>query len=699
MNNESRTLALPLLASLLAAPAAVAQSPAATLPEVRVESAAEPVAVDLQGRRRDVTLDPTGLPAGVNVVTPAAIDTLNIGRDISNVFRRVPGVVANNIDQGDTGNGFRMRGFATQGTHGADTAVYVDGVPQNMPSSQAGAGHGPAFLEWLVPGMIGRISIVKGPVSALYGDQNRAGAVAIETPVEEVPSSIGTSLESYGGRRASVVLSRRFGQSSASDGVQSLFVADLYRTDSYRRDGGTSRDNVFAKLTTRAGGALYSVRANHYRSDSTAPGYLLLEDLVAGRADPRSSQFGNPGFGSGRRSALVFNRAPAGTEEGWYATAYGETFERQRAIPTSGTQHNVGSDDRHFFGGRLFGNALFGERGALVVGTELRRDRGEAQRQVWRDRQPTPTYVNAQELDLLTYGVFAQGQYRLRADWKLLAGVRRDWFDYDIRNLKLPAASTRYRAGVTTPKLGAVWTVGPSLDLYANVAEGFRSPAAEQISSSGTPGPLGAPGGTVSPVKPTKVRSFDLGMTATPARGWTAGAVVYRIDNEDEIVTQPDGSFRSAGETRRDGYEVEARWQATPALALQASYGRILEARALNPLPTVGARIPVPRHTLKAGVEYRMRAGAGQWTVNADAYLTAGNPYYVGTPQTQLRTMPTYTRYDLKASYEWKQYQVSVFAVFQPLDYASDIAYGASNGLLVSPQPPAQAGVSLRYFF
>ena len=117
------------------------------------------------------------LPTAVNTITAEDIPTLNVDRDISNIFRRVPGVVANNIDQGDTGNGFRMRGFTTNGTHGADVAVYVDGVPQNIPSSQGGAGHGPVFLEWLTPQMIKRVDVIKGPVSALSGDQNRAGSV------------------------------------------------------------------------------------------------------------------------------------------------------------------------------------------------------------------------------------------------------------------------------------------------------------------------------------------------------------------------------------------------------------------------------------------------------------------------------------------------------------------------------------------
>jgi outer membrane receptor protein involved in Fe transport len=681
------------LAALACAFPADAQNAGPSLAEIEVRAEEEPV--ELQGRRARVTLDSTGLPAGLTVITPQELGTLNIGRDISNVFRRVPGVVANNIDQGDTGNGFRMRGFATQGTHGADTAVYVDGVPQNMPSSQAGAGHGPAFLEWLTPDMIGRIDVIKGPVSALYGDQNRAGAVAITTAEGAgVPSSVGVSLERYGGRRGSLVLS-----TEPASGLHSLLVADAYRTDSFRRDGRLERDNLMWKLSGRIGEGLYSLRLNRYSSDSVAPGYLLLPDLQAGRVDPRATQYGLPGFGSGERSALVFNRRPAQGEEGWYATAYAESFERVRGIATSEVQHTVGADHRRFHGGRLAYNAVFGDRAALIAGAELRQDKGDALRRIWRFGMPTGSYINNQALDLGTWGLFAQGQYRFDGGFKLLAGVRRDWLDYDILNRKLPQASTGWRDAVTTPKLGAAWRVSPALDLFANIAEGFRSPAAEQISSSGTTGPLGARGGTVYDVSPSKVRSLDLGFNAMPAPGWTLSGVVYRTLNQDEIVAQADGSYRSVGDTTRRGFELESRWQLSPAASVYGSYARILEARANNPLPNTGARLSVPRHQLKIGAEYRQPLGAGRLTLNADAYLTAGNPYYVGTPQTQLRTMPTYTRYDLKASYDWRQFQWSVFAVFQPHRFASDIAYGSAAGLLLAPQPRVQFGASMRYFF
>lgn len=192
------------------------------------------------------------LPTAVTTITDEEIRTLNVDRDISNIYRRVPGVVANNIDQGDTGNGFRMRGFATNGTHGADVAVSVDGVPQNIPSSQGGAGHGPVFLEWLTPQMIKRVDVIKGPVSALYGDQNRAGAVNVETlDGGDVASSVGVDVASFDGRRTNLVLG------GEHEGLQSLLVTDIYRTNGYRKAAETERDNYFWKLSKVIGEAKY----------------------------------------------------------------------------------------------------------------------------------------------------------------------------------------------------------------------------------------------------------------------------------------------------------------------------------------------------------------------------------------------------------------------------------------------------------
>jgi len=634
------------------------------------------------------------LPGSVTTVTAQDIATLNVGRDISNIFRRVPGVVAHNIDQGDTGNGFRMRGFATQGTHGADTAIHIDGVPQNIPSSQAGAGHGPAFLEWLTPDMIASADVVKGPVSALYGDQNRAGSVAIATREggTDTPSSAALTLESYGGRRASLVLSGDHGA------VRSLLVADRYLSGGFRHGSHTRRANVFWKLSTTIGDGVYSLRANYYESDYAGAGYLSLPALQTG-LDPHATMYGLPGFGDAHRKTLVFNRRPASGDAGWFATAYVEDFQRSRAIQTGTTQHTYGYDDRVIRGARLGHAWTVGRSAILTVGAETRKDKGEAYRRQYQSLLPTARYVNSQDLDLLTWGVFAQGQVRVLPDLKLHGGIRYDRFDYGIVNLKLPAAGTGYQGSVVTPKYGAVWNASDNLEVFANVAQGFRSPAAEQISSSGSLGPLGAAGGRINAgIDPSKVRSHDLGFNAHAGRDWTMSGALYYITNDDEIVNTAPDVYLASGRTTRKGFEFDVRYQASRALGAYLSYGRILRARLDNPAPGAGALLSVPARTWKGGVEHRRALGPGALTVNGDVYVTARNPYYMGSPLAQ-RDMPTFVRYDLKATYDQGKLQGSLFFTLQPHELASDIAYGTAAGLLVSTVPRTQGGATLRYFF
>lgn len=667
------------------------------------ELAAPAQVVEVKGQRaEDARLAPgagaRSLPGSVTTITAEDIATLNVGRDISNVFRRVPGVVANNIDQGDTGNGFRMRGFATQGTHGADTAIYIDGVPQNIPSSQGGAGHGPAFLEWMTGDMIGAVDVIKGPVSALYGDQNRAGSVEIATREggAATPSSAALTLESYGGRRGSLVLS---GETDTGRGaVRSLLVADRYSLDGFRHGANLERRNLFWKLSTNIGDGIYSLRASYYKSEYAGAGYLSLPAMEAG-LDPHATMYDLPGFGDAERKTLVFNRRPASGEAGWFATAYVEDFERSRAIQNSTVLHTYGYDDRIIAGARAGNTWAFGGAGLLTAGVEARRDKGDAYRQQYRNGQPTANYVNSQDLDLLTYGAFVQGQYRVLPSLKLHGGARYDRFDYALANLKLPAASTDYKASVLTPKYGAIWSLRPDFELFANVAQGFRSPAAEQISTSGSLGPLGAPGGRANPdIDPSRVRSHDLGFNAQPLHGLNLSGAVYYIQNDDEIVNTAPDVFVAAGQTTRKGFELDLRYQLGSAFSTYLSYGRVLRARLDNPAPGAGALLSVPAHTWKAGAQYRSAMGPGTLTLNGDVYVTARNPYYMGTPLVQ-RDMPTYVRYDLKASYDIGKFQGALFATLQPHEFASDIAYGTAAGLVVSTVPQASGGATLRYFF
>lgn len=658
---------------------------AAELAAVRVVGSAEKT-------KGSVTLDAKGLPAAVTVIGREDIERTNVGRDYTDLLRRVPGVNAYSFGQGDIGSPIKMRGFTGTGAHGGDVAIYVDGVPQNFPSANQG-GPGMSDLSWLTPDMIERIEVIKGPFSALYGDQNRAGAINIVTR-DRGESSIGLSAGSYGSGRGTAVLSSEHGA------ARSFVVADLYRTDGYRDNSGVARGNLFAKASLDTGDALWALRGSYYKSDWDAPGYLSFASLVNGTVKPSDRDPNAPPlFGDAERYGLVLTRRPARGEEGWHASAFAEHYEKRRANPAGGNPngYNVQNDDRAVYGGRAQYHLGIGAKAAITAGAELRADRGTGINQRWdTPAGPGANVNNHWDLDLLTYGLFAQAQWQVLESFKLVGGVRRDAFDYRIDNLKLPAASVDYDASVTTPRAGFVWSPLKTLDVYANVGEGFRSPAERELSPPGPLGPVGAAGGTSFPdLKPPKVKARDVGFNARLGTQWTLSAAAYHTVNKSEIreTTPGSGVYAGIGDTTRNGWEVDARFDVTEAFSLYASYGNV-KGRINTPVNAGQDLISgLPEHTYRLGGEYTAALAAGLLRANADVFQLSGAPYYVGASPVPLYSR-IYTRYDLRVSLERNRVRYAVYGVFQPHAFA-----GEQAGATVDPRPRADVGVALTYTF
>ena len=649
----------------------------------------EPVVVTeaTTARPSAVTLQSTGLPTSVSVIGRDALDRTNVGRDFGTLLRRVPGVMVHNIGQGNTGDSEKMRGFLSS-THGADVAVLIDGVPQNVPS--AAINHGMNDMSWLTPDMIDHIEVIKGPFSALFGDQNRSGAINIVTRAAAA-SSVRATTASYGTRRGALVLSRETGA------LRSLLVGDKYVTDGYRANSDENRGTVFLKETFTSGSSEWAARANYYKSKWNAPGFLNMTSLITGAVQPTDMDpTAPPLWGDGERSSLVLMRSPLGGAPGFHVSAYGENYKRTRALGANKTDYNIQSDDRRIFGVRAVHDVLFNERTALAVGAETRSDRGNAINQRWPGGAPGPNYTFDQDLRLLTYAAFAQGQYKAADFLKIVGGARYDVFDYDIRNRKLPAASLKYKQPVATPRAGVVVTPFKWLDVFANIGQGFRSPNQTEISPSGNLGPLGASGGTSYPdLKPPKVASKDVGAKWLVTDRWQISAARYHTLNENEITQTAPGVFASVGNTIRDGWEADTRLDLTEAIGVYASYGHIMQARILTAAPGQQDRIPIPKGTAKAGIAY---TAVGGFAVNFDASYISRVPYFAGSPL-QLIWTRQYSRFDGRISYPYRQLDLTGFVVEQPVRFSAEAASAIASGLFIDTRPKSEVGLSVRWRF
>lgn len=679
----------PLLcvAALLAAAAMsakVARAQEAPPPPRAEPGPAELPTVQVQGAREEKgapSVRTEALPAQVNVIDAARIERLNI-RSYSDLYRDIPGAQSVNFGQGDIGAPFTLRGFGG-GSHGVATAVFIDGVPQNIPSGGIG-GNGSSEYNWLTPEMIERVEVIKGPFSALYGDQALAGVINIVTRTC-APTGIALEAGKYG-------LGRVAGAGCAALGaegrIKTFGVFEAFHSDGYRDQSKYDRYSLFGKLTTALGASRVSVRANAYRSDYQAPGYLSFDQFKAGLLDARSALFRTDG-GDNTRYSLVATLEPRGGEAGWYASAYYDYFDRTRygsfnaAMPLLQSEQ---TDERDVFGANLHYNWLLGTRGALTAGVQTRQDRGDIANFASSARVRTGVVNSDYGLDLRSYSAFVQAQYKLLDALKLVGGYRWDLFEQDIDNRRRPGRSGSGSQSIGSPRIGLVYTVNRSLSLFANAGEGFRSLGANELSPSGETG----------------FRDFDLdipeGETRDIGFNLRLGPVLlngtyYHTKIQSELRQDPPGSgiLVNIGDSERKGYELDARWFASDALTLYGSYAHV-DAEAKNPINPAQTELQnVSPNLYTLGLEYTQPMPGARLLFDLHFQHVDREFFYIGDVE---RRTDIYQIYNARLTYEAGKSAYSAYLIVQPREFGSDQAGGSFN-----PKPRTDFGVVYKHTF
>src|SRR5262245_6608294 len=95
----------------------------------------------------------------------------------NDILRVVPGLVTAQHQGGGKADQLFLRGFDAD--HGTDVAVYIDGIPVNMPSHAHGQGF--ADLHFLIPEVLQTVDVYKGAYYPQFGDFDTAGAVNLVT--------------------------------------------------------------------------------------------------------------------------------------------------------------------------------------------------------------------------------------------------------------------------------------------------------------------------------------------------------------------------------------------------------------------------------------------------------------------------------------------------------------------------------------
>jgi TonB family protein len=99
---------------------------------------------------------------------------------VADILRVTPGLLVVQHAGGGKANQYFLRGFDAD--HGTDVGLSIDGIPINMVSHAHGQGY--SDTNFIIPELIDRVEITKGPYFAEQGDFATAGTINLVTKTE-----------------------------------------------------------------------------------------------------------------------------------------------------------------------------------------------------------------------------------------------------------------------------------------------------------------------------------------------------------------------------------------------------------------------------------------------------------------------------------------------------------------------------------
>lgn len=580
--------------------------------EIRVDVALTPLVRSLSqvvvtGTRSEQEVG--NIPAAVSVVQGRDIQQARQTMNIDESLRRVPGLAMRVQTGGSTRATVSIRGAGAQSSFGArGVRILVDGIPKNNAGGSA-----QDFIN-VDLASVQRVEVVRGPSSALYG--NQAGGVVnfiteegTATPVRELRQWAG----SYGYAKTHAKASGRVGAFSY---FGSAFRAQL---GGWRQFSGFENTGFHSKIGYGFGnGATLTTMLSYDRLLQRIPGSLTAAEA---EADPRQANPALAATGGVRGNIDEFRaaatlRVPVGATGQMEFTGYyvPRPIYSTTAGPIRNTQFfiNRGATARYLLSAPVFGLA-----NRLTVGVDYQdtplsnsifsRTTGAAQQQLQEDLGSVGTYV--------------QDELTLRPGLLLNAGGRFDRITFGFENLMRPGApGSEFTQRFTrfTPKVGLVVQPVGGLSLYANYSEGFEAPVSEQLRNSPPPtGEFVLNRG----LAPQVVRSVEVGAKGQPVERLSFEVAAFRQTIDDFIATRnfpradrtTFAASLNAAEVRQYGVEAGATLVVARPLTLAATYtysDYVFERFQAAADDFGGNRLAgIPQHDVFAELTYRHAGG------------------------------------------------------------------------------------------
>ncbi|HEX7120618.1 MAG TPA: TonB-dependent receptor [Longimicrobiales bacterium] len=558
-------------------------------------------------------------PYAVEALTRDAADRARPALGLDEAFRGVAGVQVDNRYNFALGERVSIRGFGARSQFGVrGVKVVVDGIPATLPDGQTSLSH-------VDPGVVGRVELVRGPASALWG--NAAGGVLQLETAAPAAVPLRQTLEAVAGADGMLRLASTT-EGVRGDAAYRLSISHL-STDGHRDWSGAGRLRANGQLRYRTGAGELRFVGGFTRYDARNPGALsaaqLAEDRTQAHGFNRSQRTGEEAV-EGRLGASWRQAVGAGALE---LSAYGVAKRLENPIPPT-----IIDVDRVAGGVRAILHAvapLGGREVRWSVGVEAERQRDDR-----RNHDNVDGARGALTLDQLetvtAAGVFAQLSAPLGARLHLLGGIRYDRFRFQTEDRLVaggsPDDSGRRDMDALSPSFGVLVDLDARARVYANVATSFETPTTTELANR----PSGA-GGFNPALEPQRTRSFEAGVKGRFGDVAAYRLAAYRARVVDALIPfEVPGAegrqfFRNAGSVVHRGIEASVtfawrrRWTARIAYTLTDAR---FETYAVGDAVHDGNRVPgVAPFRFDLALTYRSPAG---WFAGVDHRRVSRTP-------------------------------------------------------------------------
>lgn len=465
------------------------------------------------------------------------------------LLRVVPGLMIAQHAGGGKAEQIFLRGFDAD--HGTDINISVDGAPVNMVSH--GHGQGYADLHFVIPELVERIDVVKGPYFAQYGDLTTAGAVTLHLADTLRNNIAKVEAGLFGMFRGLGLASTKLGSTSVYGGAEFTSSEGYFEIPQ-----GLKRVNLIAKtFTPFSETTSLSASLTGFTSDWNASGQIPQRAVTAGVI----TRFGSidPTEG-GNTSRTTFQLALAETgpdavnikasvTDYKFQLFSNFTFFANDSVNGDMIEQTDNRQVYSIHGSKTFSATIDSTVLLTQLGANVRHDNIHAAlyNSIARNRTSTVRDNNILQTNM---GVFAQ-QTLFIHKLSVVLGIRGDYFAFNVSDIAKQSDApngTSYKF-VVSPKANLVYAFNESTSLFLNSGFGFHSNDARVA--------VATPNATTVP------RAFgsEIG-TRWSNQTFAVSAAAWMLDLESEFVWIGDeGTTEESGATRRIGIDLEARVQ------------------------------------------------------------------------------------------------------------------------------------------